>query len=218
MDFLKKYWPTIASLAGGLLTFLLPSLTTEAAAHPKTAIGILCACVIAAYHAQAPRDQKDNLLKVVLFALCLGLMVQPAHAQDIQNLYAAGISYNNSGSPSVAGTALYAHSLNSSGTYAFTIVDALPAGFKPFTVTTSFGGGVAQKVFSIGNVPLYVPTSAGVSYNGTNTGWAWGTGAMASIHIKGNWYALPHARIVKSSVSVGTSYQPIVGVLFGWGK
>ena len=217
MDFLKKYWPTISAFAGGVLTFLLPSLTAAASAHPKTAVGVLCACVIAAYHAKAPKDQKENLLKLAIAAIFLGLLVTPARAQ-VQNMYAAGVSYNNSGSPSVAGTALYAHSLNTSGTYAFTVVDALPASFSPFTVTTSFGAGVAQKVFTIGNVPVYVPTSAGISYNGTNTGWAWGTGAMASVHIKGNWYAFPHVRIVKSSVSLGTSYQPIVGVMFGWGK
>lgn len=56
MNFLKKYWPTIASLGGVAITFLLPSITAYAAANPKSTIGILCACIIAAYHSTAPKD------------------------------------------------------------------------------------------------------------------------------------------------------------------
>lgn len=58
MQFLKKYWPTISAAAGGLLTFLLPALTQYASAHPKTALGVLFAAVIAAYHSSAPKDQR----------------------------------------------------------------------------------------------------------------------------------------------------------------
>lgn len=135
------------------------------------------------------------------------------------NVYAAGVSYNNAGSPSVAGTGLYARAISlDTGTYAFTVVDALPTNVHPFTVTTNFGGGIAQRVVTIGKVPIYIPSSAGVSYSGTNTGWAWSTGVLASIKIKNNWHIFPTVRVAKSSVSNGTGYQPIVGVLFGWGK
>jgi hypothetical protein len=135
----------------------------------------------------------------------------------LTNIYAAGVSYNNSGSPSIAGTGMYAHNITG-GTYAFTVVDALPSSFKPFTVTSSFGAGIAQKVFTVGKVPIYIPTAAGISYNGTNTGWAWSTGALASVKVKGNWRVFPNVRIVKSSVSNGSGYQPIVGVMFGYGN
>jgi uncharacterized membrane protein len=54
MQFLKKYWPTITSVAGGLIAFLYPSIQFYVSQHPKTAIGVLLSCVIAAYHAQAP--------------------------------------------------------------------------------------------------------------------------------------------------------------------
>jgi hypothetical protein len=40
---------------------------------------------------------------------------------------------------------------------------------------------------------------------------------MASIRVKNNWRVFPNVRILKSSVS-GAGYQPIVGVLFGWGQ
>jgi len=162
-----------------------------------------------------------------LFALCLILFcaaafaqsTPPAPAPPLTNIYAAGVSFNNGGSPSVAGTGLYARLLSDgTGTYAFTVVDAVPTNLKPFTVTTNFGAGIAQKVFTLGKVPIFVPTSAGISYNGSNTGWAWSTGALASIKIKNNWRIFPNVRIVKSSVSNGAGYQPIVGILFGWGQ
>lgn len=152
-----------------------------------------------------------------LFAIVC-LLVSCAFAQDMKNVYAGGISYNNAGVPSIAGTGLYARSVNDSGTYMFTVVDALPTNLKPFTVTTNFGAGIAQRVATLGKVPIFVPTSAGVSFNGTNTGWAWSTGALASIRVKNNWRIFPNVRVVKSSVSNGTGYQPIVGVLFGWGN
>jgi len=162
-------------------------------------------------------------LLAVLCVLCLSAAVlaqAPAPAvSPVVNIYAGGISFNGSGSPAIAGTGLYARLVSDgTGTYLFTVVDALPASLKPFTVTSNFGAGVAQKIVTIGKVPIFIPTSAGISYNGTNTGWAWSTGALASIRIKNNWRIFPNVRIVKSSVSNGSGYQPIVGVLFGWGQ
>lgn len=141
----------------------------------------------------------------------------PAAATPIQNLYAAGVSYNVGASPAVAGTGLYAHLVASPGTYAFTAVDVLPASTKPFTVNTNFGVGIAQQIATIGKIPIFVPTSAGVSFNGVNTGWQWNAGALAVIKLKGNYSLLPTVRLVKSSVG-GSGYQPIVGLLFGWGQ
>ena len=156
-------------------------------------------------------------MRKYLILAVLAMLAGLASAQEVTNLYAAGVSYNNAATPAIAGSALYAHALGSS-TYAFTVVDALPTTFKPFTVTTNFSGGIAQKVFTVSGVNFYIPTSAGVSFTGTNTGWAWSTGAMASVKVKGNWRVLPNVRVVKSSVSNGTGYQPIVGLMFGWGQ
>jgi hypothetical protein len=142
----------------------------------------------------------------------------PATPAPIQNLYAAGVSWNGAASPSVAGSGLYAHLLTG-GTYAFTHVDAVPASVKPFTVTTNIGVGVAQKIATIGKYNVYVPTAAGVSFNGSNAGWQWNTGAGVAIPIgtKG-YYLMPTVRVLESNVSGGAGVQPIVGVLFGWGK
>ena len=146
-----------------------------------------------------------------------GLGAEPV-TTPLQNIYAAGASYSTSATPAVAGTALYAHSLNAVGTYAFTAVDALPTALKPFTVTTNVGGGVAQKVYTIGGIPIYMPTAAGISWSGTNTGWQWSGGGLAAIHVKGSYYLMPSVRFLKSSVSGGTGYQPILGLLVAWGK
>lgn len=234
MQFLKKYWPTIAAALGAAMPFLLPSLLAYVSAHPHTAVGVLLAAVIAAYHASAPKDQgpgnSQGSNPQAMKAIAVGLLVlgcthasfaqtAPPAPAPLTNIYAAGISYNNAGSPAIAGTGLYARLVSDgTGTYLFTVVDAVPTNLKPFTVTSNFGAGIAQKVFTIGKVPIFVPSSAGVSYNGSNTGWAWSTGALASIPIKKNWRIFPNVRIVKSSVSNGAGYQPIVGVLFGWGQ
>lgn len=162
---------------------------------------------------------------VFAFVLAIGAAAQTAPAPTPApaapaNIYAGGVSFNSSASPAIAGTGLYARAVDSVGTYAFTVVDFVPNTLKPFTVTSNVSIGAAQKVFTLGSVPIFVPTAAGVSFNGWNTGWGWSTGAMASIKLKktSNWRIFPHVRIVKSSVSGGSGYQPIVGVLFGWAQ
>ena len=142
----------------------------------------------------------------------------------VQNLYGAGGSYSFNASPAVAGTAMYAHQIiapteNYNGaTYAFTVVDALPNNTKPFTVNTNIGVGIAQKVAQFKGASFYMPTSAGISFNGSNTGWQWNGGLVAAIPVKDGYYIMPTVRFLKSSVGNGTGYQPILGVLFGWGK
>lgn len=157
--------------------------------------------------------------KIAVFLFLFFGFIFQAAAQTPANVYAAGVSWNQSATPAVAGTALYAHAVDSNGTYAFTAIDVLPTSSKPFTVTTNTTVGVAQKVFSLGKVPIYVPTSAGISWTGSNVGWAWSTGALAVIHIgKGNWHVYSMVRIARSNVSSGSGIQPIIGVAFGWQK
>lgn len=162
-----------------------------------------------------------NFVALAAIMLCISLIGGVLHAQD-NNFAAAGVSYlaGGSGVSSVAGTGLYARLLSSSaGSYAFTVIDAVPQTVHPFVVGTNIGVGLAQYVFSIGRAAIYVPTAAGVSWSGTNTGWNWSTGAMASIPPKAGSHAriLPSVRMVKSSVSGNSGYQVIVGLAFGWG-
>ncbi len=161
---------------------------------------------------------------VILFMLltlpsCGAQNVLPvAPATGLQNLYAAGASYSINAKPGVAGTGLYAHLVAGTGTYAFTAVDALPNTTKPFTVTSNIGVGIAQKLTTVGKVGIYLPTAAGISWSGANTGWQWNGGAAATIPLKNGYLLMPTVRFLKSSVSGGTGYQPIFGILFGWGK
>jgi hypothetical protein len=228
MQFLKKYWPTITAVLGAAVPFIMPSLLVYVQAHPHTTVGVLLAAVIAAYHTTAPKDQgqdnspvaKQSVMKVIALGLLFLALAPRSQAQTpLANLYGGGVSYNNAGNPSVAGTALWAHLVaDGSKTYAFGVLDALPTSVKPFTVTTNISGGIAQKVFTLGKIDFYVPTSAGVSFQGSNTGWAWTAGGMAVFKIKGNFYAMPAVRVAKSSVSNGTGYQLIPGFYLGWGK
>ena len=136
----------------------------------------------------------------------------------LQNLYAVGGSYNVNASPSVAGTALYAHFVASPGTYAFTAIDVLPNTVKPFFVTSNIGVGLAQRMFSIGRVSLFMPTAAGVSWSGTNTGWQWTGGGAVTVSLNHSFFLVPTVRFLKSSVSGGSGYQPILGLSLGFGK
>jgi hypothetical protein len=155
-------------------------------------------------------------LRNVVIVVLLVLLAPSAWGQT-NNIAAVGVSVNPGGSPQVAGTGLWARSVNAQGTYAFTVVDALPASIKPFTVTTNVSAGIAQKVFSINGVDILVPTAAGISWTGSNTGWAWSTGGMAAFRYK-QARILPNVRFLKSSVAgAGAGYAVIAGILFGWG-
>lgn len=223
LQHLLSHWPAHLAWVFPVAAFFYPSLHAWEAAHPKTLAAQIIGIVLSllaryGYGLGAP-------LKILTLSAVLALAGSPAWAQtspapQVQNIYAGGVSWNQSATPAVAGTALYAHAVDSSGTYAFTAVDVLPTSVKPFTVTTNVGVGIAQKLFSIGKVPIFVPTTAGVSWSGTNTGWAWSTGALASIKLgaKKNWRFFPMFRVARSNVSSGSGVQPIIGVAFGWGQ
>jgi len=243
LNAIKSHWPTIAAVVAVIVPIFKPQLLHYVSAHPHGTLGVLLGCVVAAYNSASPTQQaqlaqvvqkllaqpaaKAIAFFVVALALTIPVRAQtsptptpaPSSPAPLSNIYAAGISFNNAAQPAIAGTGLYARLVSpSSGTYAFTAVDVLPTSTKPFTVTTNFSAGVAQKVFTIGSVPIFVPTSAGVSFSGTNTGWAWSTGAIAPIKIKGSWRIFPTVRVARSNVSSGSGVQPIIGVLFGWGQ
>jgi hypothetical protein len=133
------------------------------------------------------------------------------------NIAAVGVSVNPGATPAVAGTGLWARLVSGQGTYAFTVVDALPASVKPFTVTTNISVGIAQKIYTTKGVDLIVPTAAGISWTGANVGWAWSGGGMAAFKV-GQARILPNVRFLKSSVAgAGAGYSVIVGCLFGIG-
>lgn len=152
-------------------------------------------------------------------ALLSVFLALPLFGQNPTNVYAGGVSFNSAASPKLAGTGLYARLVNDgSGTYVFSVFDALPTSYKPFTVTSNVGAGVAQHLFDIGKVPLYAPLAGGVSWTGSNTGWMWNGGVMAAVKVKNNWHVYPNVRFLRSNVSNGSGYQLTAGVLFGFQK
>lgn len=136
----------------------------------------------------------------------------------IQNLYALGGSYNFSASPKFSGTALYGHLVVSPGTYFFGVMDIVQTTVKPYIITNNVGVGLAQKIVTMGKVSLIVPTTAGVSWTGSNAGWQWTGGLAFVIRLNSNLYLIPTARYLQSNVSNGSGTQPIIGVEFGFGK
>lgn len=162
---------------------------------------------------------RSNAFKLILPILLLLLTAFSAFGQatNFTNFAAGGASFSPGATPAVAGTGLYARLFSSTAdTYSYSVIDALPASVKPFTVTTQLATGVAQKITTIGTVGIYIPAAAGVAWNGQNTGWSWSSGALASIPVK-KYHLMPNVRMVKSSVNGNSGYQVILGVLFGAG-
>jgi hypothetical protein len=167
---------------------------------------------------------KSFTLSILASLLFLsGGCTQTAFAQSVTlpaNFYAVGASYNPPASPSFDGTLLLAKQVTVSGTstLAFTVVDVLPINVKTLMVSTNIGVGVAAKLATIAGHNVYAPTSAGISYTGTNTGWNWTTGIAVPFKINPakSYYVVPNVRVLKSSIAGG--YQLVPGVLFGWGQ
>lgn len=140
-------------------------------------------------------------------------------AQTPANIYGVGLSANPGQSPSVSGTALWAHSLNGSGTYVGTIVDFLPETIKPIVVSTNAGAFVAQKVATVAGHDIFATGSTGIAIAGAHTGWNYtGGGAIFFKLPQPNWFLSANVRFSKSTVSGGNDFQIIPGVQLNWGK
>jgi hypothetical protein len=157
-------------------------------------------------------------MRFILAALAvLGVFALPVIAQDNlpADFVAAGVSFNQYGTPQISGTGLYAYRLTGADTYSFSLVDIFPNSFRPFRVTNAYTTGVGQRVRAINGVPIFAVGSIGAATAADNTGWAWTAGGLAAIPIGRGFSILPNLRILKSSVS---EYQYAVGVMVGWGK
>lgn len=163
-------------------------------------------------------NQKGHCNMRLLLILCLlalvALLAMPAAAQESSNIYAAGISTNPASSSVVGGFGLYAHQVTG-GTYAVSLFDVAPLAVKPFNVSFQASEGVAQKLFTIRNVPVYSLAAVGVGAQGQNVGFAWTGGGAAIASVKGH-RILFGLRFTKQAASNGAGYQlnPAVGYVF----
>jgi hypothetical protein len=149
--------------------------------------------------------------------------IATAPATEPINLYAVGGSWNQSASgitaQQYAATAMYARAQTAAGTYAFTAIDLVPTSMTPVTLTTQTSVGIAQRVLSVAGWNIYATAASGPSWTGTNTGWAWLAGGMASHAVgKGNWRVMPNVRAIKSSINNNSGVQLIIGVMVGFGQ
>ena len=153
------------------------------------------------------------------------LLPLAAFAQSTEplNVYAFGGSWNQSVSSQTsqqfAATVMYARSQTQSGTYAFTALDIVPTSVQPVTLTNQTSIGIGQRVLTLAGWRAYLTGATGPSWTGTNAGWAWIVGGMATHAIgKGGWMIMPNVRTIKSSVNNNSGYQLILGAMFGFGR
>ncbi len=165
---------------------------------------------------------KLKLLPLLLLTAIAGFAqtTNPALSiTDPLNIWGVGVSWNQSASPVLSqqfsGNAFYARDQTTAGTYAFGLIDAVPTSFTPFTTTTNLGVGIGQKVMTVGTWKIYGTVAAGPSWSGTNTGWNWSGGAMATHDLNAKYWFGFNARAIRSSVNQNSGNQYIFGVLVG---
>ncbi len=228
---LLVWWPTLVAFWAFSESFrvyvlhlysLLPAGVHEfAAAVLVPAIAFWRVRKTAQEQAEAKAKSGAALLGFALFALVMAMPSRvEAQAVPLKTLYAGGVSYSSGGDPSIAVTLLGATQMSSDtapGTYAFTAIDILPSSGKPLTVSTNVAGGVAQKLFTVGDYSLYVPLAAGFTVTGSNAGWNWSTGGCTDVPLKNGFGLMPCVRVLKGSVG-GNGYQLLPSVLLRWGK
>ena len=58
MNFLKKYWGTIAAIAVPLIGFLEPSIHLYISQNPHAFVALVMGALLTLYHSSAPKDKK----------------------------------------------------------------------------------------------------------------------------------------------------------------
>jgi hypothetical protein len=103
------------------------------------------------------------------------------------------------------------------GLYSFNLFDVVSKSSHPFTTAVIASTGLAQHVRDIGPVHLYLVGTIGVASGGTNTGWAWTSGGVAVIPLRGGFSLMPCIRVLNSGVlAQGQAPQFMVGLAIGW--
>jgi len=155
-----------------------------------------------------------KILLAVFVILCFSL---PMMAQDAgyENFAALGGSFNQYADPSIAGNLLYAQRLGADdSTYNFNFVDIVSKQEDTFKVATSVTFGLAQKMLTFGRAKVYVTTGVGFLAGDENLGYSWTGGGAVAIPLGKGFQFVPNVRFLKSSL---TDFQPIFGLMLGWG-
>jgi hypothetical protein len=143
----------------------------------------------------------------------VGGQVQPSTLD--QNVVGLGVSFNQMNRASLAGSLMYAHRLTTTGKqWSFSSFDIVPLPTNPYISMTSITTGMAQEMGRIGKLVIILPIAAGISSNGSNTGWGW-TSALLLSYPVGRWRIMPNVRVNKTSVGQGAGPQMTFGVMIG---
>lgn len=142
---------------------------------------------------------------------------------EFTEVFAAGGSWNQTGSPQFCFTAANAHRITT-GVYSFTAVDVFaltnPTPLLPnqakYTITVTPTTGIATQIRSFGKVRLFGIGTIGAAAGGSQVGWAYSAGGFAYIPLGKGFSVIPNFRTVKTSLS--GEFQGILGVMIGWGK
>ena len=158
-----------------------------------------------------------TLIRVGLLALLMVVDVggQVQQSTLAQNVVGLGVSFNQMNRASLAGSLMYAHRLTTTGRqWSFSSFDVIPLPTNPYISMTSVTTGVAQEMGCIGKLCIVLPLAAGITSNGTNTGWGWTSALLLSYPI-GHWRIMPNVRVNATSVGHGAGPQMTFGVMIG---
>lgn len=154
-------------------------------------------------------------LAITLFSILL--LATPLMAQEqSNNIFGAGVSWNQYDDPQLRGMVFYAKKLSDFNTYNFNTVDLIVTKSEEgqYKVATSISPGVAQKVMQFRGVSIYAATNIGAAVAENEVGLSWSGGGFASIPLGKKIYILPNAKILKTSLA---EVQAIFGVAIGIG-
>jgi hypothetical protein len=153
------------------------------------------------------------LALIVLVAMCF--VAPSSYAAEYGEVVGAGVSFNQYSNPRLDGNLLYAHRI-SDGLYSFNLIDFVQVSSKPFTVGVSFTPGVAKRIMTFNQIPVYATVNVGAMMGGTtNFGYSFSSGMAGTIGLGKSLMLMPNFRIMKGSL-VDTQY--IYGVMLNWGS
>jgi hypothetical protein len=110
---------------------------------------------------------------------------------------------------------MYAHRLTATGRqWSFSSFDVIPLPTNPYITMTSITTGVAQEIGHLGKLVVVLPVAAGITTNGTNTGWGWTSALLLSYPIS-HWRIMPNIRVNNTSVGQHSSPQMTFGIMIG---
>jgi hypothetical protein len=226
MQNLKHLPSTLAGLAGiVVLALQSPDVQAAITMSPKVAAWASKAAIIAGAVAfvfgrihwgqQVPDTPKVIKMPSMILFLPLFLLIPlVAKAAEPDNVFVAGVAWNQYAAPQISGNLTYAHRIGE-GLYNFNLVDVTSRQTHPFSAAVSIAPGLAKKFMTINGIKIYELAAAGIMTGDNRIGFAWSTGGAAIIPLGKQIWLMPSVRVLKASM---IDFQSIYGIAIGFGK